>query len=320
MDAEELEAFRDGLRRATATSNGESLDRALCDLGWRDALVEDPRVAVSTLFELQGDANAMSTALDLVLAGALGLDTTKNACVVLPPLGSWRPPAEMVGEGLAAAGLATSSVRRQPTIFVVARANGGLVCAGVEVRDVKLRPVNGLDPSAGLSEATADQVHAVTTSECASDSWAAAVAAGQRAISHELIGASRAMLRLAAGHARERVQFGRPIAAFQAVRHRLADSFVAIEAAEAAVGAAWDDGSPLTAALAKQVAGRSSRVVAHHCQQVLAGIGFTTEHPFHRYLRRTLVLDRILGDARTLSQSLGEQLIATRQLPSLVPL
>ena len=48
--------------------------------------------------------------------------------------------------------------------------------------------------------------------------------------------------------------------------------------------------------MAKAVAGRQARTTARHCQQVLAGIGFTTEHPLHHYVRRTLVLDALLGE------------------------
>src|SRR5207245_4705497 len=110
-------------------------------------------------------------------------------------------------------------------------------------------------------------------------------------LAHELVGASRTMLQLARDHAVDRVQFGRPIASFQAVRHRLADSLVAIEAADAATGAWWEAPSPVAAQLAKAVAGRSARIVTRHAQQVLAGMGFTQEHPFHRYLRRVLGLD-----------------------------
>ena len=73
-------------------------------------------------------------------------------------------------------------------------------------------------------------------------------------------------------------------------------------------------------ALAKAIAGRSARIVARHCQQVLAGVGFTTEHPFHRYLRRMLVLDGLLGDARTLTNQLGEEMLSSRRLPPLLPL
>ena len=150
--------------------------------------------------------------------------------------------------------------------------------------------------------------------------WADAVAAGQRALAHELVGASRAMLELARTHALERIQFDRPIAQFQAVRHRLAESLVAIESAAGVADSAWDDGTPLAAAVAKAVAGRSARLVAKHCQQVLAGIGFTTEHPFHGFMRRALVLDRILGDTGSLTRAMGEELLRTRQLPPMLPL
>ncbi|MBN2623320.1 MAG: hypothetical protein JXA83_08130, partial [Acidimicrobiales bacterium] len=112
----------------------------------------------------------------------------------------------------------------------------------------------------------------------------------------------------------------RPIAQFQAVRHRLAESLVAIEAADAALGAAWDDPSPVGAALAKAIAGRGARTAARHCQQVLAGIGFTTEHPLHTFVRRVLVLDHLFGDARSLTRQLGADLLARRALPSMLPL
>jgi alkylation response protein AidB-like acyl-CoA dehydrogenase len=128
------------------------------------------------------------------------------------------------------------------------------------------------------------------------------------------------MLALARQHALERIQFGRPIATFQAVRHRLAEAFVAIESADAALAAAWDDRTPFAACVAKAVAGRSARTVARHCQQVLAGIGFTTEHDLHLYVRRAIVLDRLLGDARSLTRRLGQDLLARRSLPSILPL
>lgn len=146
------------------------------------------------------------------------------------------------------------------------------------------------------------------------------VAAGRRALAHELIGASRAMLELARTHALDRVQFDVPIASFQAVRHRLAEAYVAIEAADAAVDAAWEEATPFAAAIAKAVAGRSARTVAKHAQQVLAGIGFTAEHPFHRHFRRTRVLDALLGDHRSLTRDLGASLLSDRVLPPILPL
>ena len=88
----------------------------------------------------------------------------------------------------------------------------------------------------------------------------------------------------------------------------------------AAATSIWDDPTPLGSAVAKALAGRSARTVARHCQQVLAGIGFTTEHDLHLYVRRVLVLDRVLGDARSLTRRLGEQLLADRSVPAILPL
>jgi alkylation response protein AidB-like acyl-CoA dehydrogenase len=146
------------------------------------------------------------------------------------------------------------------------------------------------------------------------------LAAGRRALAHELVGSARAMLQLARDHAVDRVQFGVPISSFQAVRHRLADSLVAVETAAAAADGAWLDATPFGAAMAKALAGRQARLVAKHAQQVCAGIGFTTEHDLHRHVRRTYALDHLLGDARTLTRELGTRLLATRQAPPLLPL
>jgi alkylation response protein AidB-like acyl-CoA dehydrogenase len=83
---------------------------------------------------------------------------------------------------------------------------------------------------------------------------------------------------------------------------------------------AWEDGTPVAAAMAKAIAGRAARLVAKHCQQVLAGIGFTDEHEFHTYFRRVLLLDALLGDARSLTKAQGAELLRTRELPGMLPL
>jgi alkylation response protein AidB-like acyl-CoA dehydrogenase len=116
------------------------------------------------------------------------------------------------------------------------------------------------------------------------------------------------------------MQFGRPIARFQAVRHRLADALVAVEALEAALTAARDVPSPDTAALAKAIAGRTAHTVARHCQQVLAGIGFTTEHPFHRFSRRVLALEGLFGSADEIVLDVGRRLLVERRVPTLIEL
>ncbi|MCI3274347.1 acyl-CoA dehydrogenase family protein [Streptomyces cylindrosporus] len=143
------------------------------------------------------------------------------------------------------------------------------------------------------------------------------VAAGRRAVGWWLLGTGRAMLTLARGHALDRVQFGRPLASFQAVRHRLAETLVALEGAEAVLAVAEDG---LGSLLAKAAAGQAALTAARHCQQVLGGIGFTAEHPLHRHVRRAVVLDGLLGSARELTREAGALLRAEGAAPRLVQL
>jgi hypothetical protein len=145
----------------------------------------------------------------------------------------------------------------------------------------------------------------------------APLAAGRRALGWWLVGTSRAMLALARSHALDRVQFGRPLSSFQAVRHRLAETLVVIEGAEATLQAAADD---LGCLLAKAAAGRAALTAARHCQQVLGGIGFTAEHDLHRHIRRALVLDGLLGSARELTREAGARLRERGSAPRLVNL
>lgn len=165
-----------------------------------------------------------------------------------------------------------------------------------------------------------------------------ALAAGRRAVAWWLLGTGRAMLALACTHAVDRVQFGRPIASFQAVRHRLAETLVALDGAEAVVAAASDAaagdasardasagdasaGDPeLGSLLAKAAAGQAALAATRHCQQVLGGIGFTAEHPLHRHVKRALVLDGLLGSARELTREAGRRVISGCAAPRLVDL
>lgn len=134
------------------------------------------------------------------------------------------------------------------------------------------------------------------------------LAAGRRALGWWLVGISRAMLSLARRHALDRVQFGRPVAGFQAVRHRLADTLVAVEGAEATLHVAFSESDGLAALLAKAAAGHGALTAARHCQQVLGGIGFTAEHQLHHHIKRALVLDGLLGSARELTREAGTAL------------
>ena len=252
MDQEDLELFERSLRAAVAA---EDVDAALAELGWHEALDDDPRVAIAVLFRLQGEACARSHALEAVA----GTD-------VFPAAG-----------------------------------------AGVRLGDV---PGGGIDPDLGL----------VPIDGAAPDLDDTHLRLARLAVAHELIGLSRRMLELAREHALGRIQFDQPIAQFQAVRHKLAETLIAIEMAEAVVDAAWIDGTAATSSMAKALAGRAARTAAKHCQQVCAGIGFTTEHDLHRYIRRALVLDELFGPSRGLTKQLGEEILSSRRLPALLPL
>jgi len=274
-------------------------DAVLADLGWLEMLDAEPDDAIGIVFEALGAANAASTALDDVIASALGVKPRPDLAVLLSPYGSWSSPS---GDGLATGRIASARelLAGDRTVAVTA---------------VDVRPVRGIDPAYGLHA-----VQGVVSDAVDAAAWEHAVALGRRAVAHETLGASRAMLALARQHAVERVQFGRPIASFQAVRHRLAESLVAVEALDATLRAAADEPNPTTAALAKATAGRTARTVASHCQQVLAGIGFTTDHAFHQFLKRTMVLDGLFGSADEIAIDLGRQLLAARRVPTLIDL
>jgi hypothetical protein len=146
------------------------------------------------------------------------------------------------------------------------------------------------------------------------------VAAGRHALGWWLVGAGRAMLSLARQHALDRSQFGRPVASFQAIRHRLAETLVAIEGAEATLVAGAAEPDDLSFLLAKAAAGQAALTAARHCQQVLGGIGFTAEHELHRHVKRALVLDAMLGSSRELTREAGKTVRARGFAPRLAQL
>jgi hypothetical protein len=314
IEGEDLELFERSLRRAIEAHTSGELDAALVEVGWHDLLALDARAAVSLLFELQGRASATSSALDHVMAHALGRE---SSAVVLPAIGGWRAPGALDGSRLGVRGLGTSGLAGRETALVIAASAQGHLALVVDTASLELRPAPGIDPWLGVIEVRGEVGGATPLGPA---DWRAAVAAGQLALGHELVGASRRMLELACEHALARVQFGQPIARFQAVRHRLAETLVAIEMADAVLGAAWLDRSAQSAAMAKATAGRSARTAARHCQQVLAGIGFTSEHDLHRHVRRIVVLEQVLGATRALTRELGSEILEQQRLPALLPL
>jgi alkylation response protein AidB-like acyl-CoA dehydrogenase len=284
MDAGERALLEATVRDAVASAS--SAEAALAELGWLDMLAAERDDAIAIVFEALGAANANATALDDVVVSALGLEPGPGRA------------AAFFGFGR---GLATARITSARELLVGR--------AFVPVSTVSVDAMGGIDPDAGIHVVAVEQTPAPD-----------AVAYGRRAVAHQIAGATRTMVELARQHAVDRVQFDRPIARFQAVRHRLAEALVAVEALDATLVAAASDPSSTTAALAKITAGQTARTVASHCQQVLAGVGFTTDHPFHRYLKRTLLLDGLFGRADEIVVAVGHELLAARAVPTLIDL
>ncbi|WP_238412514.1 acyl-CoA dehydrogenase family protein [Saccharothrix deserti] len=130
---------------------------------------------------------------------------------------------------------------------------------------------------------------------------AAARDAGLAGLAAEQVGGCEHALEATVAHVRQRNQFGRPIGSFQAVKHRLADLLVEIEAAKSAAGYAAacvdaaPDELPVAASAAKVVCSAASVRAAAEYVQLHGGIGFTWEHPAHRYVRRARTSEVFLG-------------------------
>ena len=113
----------------------------------------------------------------------------------------------------------------------------------------------------------------------------------------EAVGIAQRALELGIEHAKTREQFGKPIGTYQAVSHQLADTYTDVELARSlAYWAAWcvaedDEQAPIAAAAAKAFATEAAVAACERSIQVHGGIGFTWEHPLHRYYKRALWLE-----------------------------
>jgi len=121
--------------------------------------------------------------------------------------------------------------------------------------------------------------------------------------SAEMLGGASRVMDMAVEYAKERVQFGRPIGSFQAVKHRCADMLVDVEGMRSTVyWAAWcigaaDADAPVAASTAKVWCSDASKRVMASALQVHGGIGFTWEHDLHLFLKRAQLDQLTFGDA-----------------------
>jgi alkylation response protein AidB-like acyl-CoA dehydrogenase len=122
------------------------------------------------------------------------------------------------------------------------------------------------------------------------------------ALSAEMVGGGQMCLEMAVEYAKVRVQFGRPIGSFQAIKHKCADMLLEVESAKsAAYYAGWaaaelNDELPVVASLAKAYCSEAYFHAAAENIQIHGGIGFTWEHPAHLYFKRAKSSELLLGD------------------------
>ncbi|MFF1686803.1 MULTISPECIES: acyl-CoA dehydrogenase family protein [unclassified Streptomyces] len=134
----------------------------------------------------------------------------------------------------------------------------------------------------------------------------------------EAVGAAERALERTVEHVRQREQFGRPIGSFQAVKHRLADVYVQVQAARsAAYYAAWAAGSgsgERAGGLALAQALEALRTAASEAVQLHGGVGFTWEHDAHLYLKRATGDELLFGPVHLLRARAAESAeLFTRQ-------
>src|SRR5579875_329708 len=136
------------------------------------------------------------------------------------------------------------------------------------------------------------------------------------ALAAEALGVAQRALDLAVEHAKTRVQFGRPIGSYQAVSHPLAQTYTDVELARSLVyWAAWcvaeeDERAPLAAACAKAFASEAAVAACERSIQAHGGLGFTWEHPLHRFYKRALWLEGLGARPSALRLEVANLLLA----------
>lgn len=191
-------------------------------------------------------------------------------------------------------------------LLIPAAADGGLSLFAVDRRAgaaVEVTSLDSLDPTRRQANIRLDGCPArlVGPGGGAPVALERARAFGALALAAEALGGARMVLESAVEYSSNRVQFGRSIGSFQAIKHRCADMKVLLETSRAAVMRAAEAlagskvGPNPEVSLAKVYAGDAFFRLASDNLQIHGGIGCTWEHPAHLYLRRAKALQHLLG-------------------------
>jgi alkylation response protein AidB-like acyl-CoA dehydrogenase len=154
--------------------------------------------------------------------------------------------------------------------------------------DVTTVPEHSLDPTRRLARITPGGSTAIGSDPGIADIAAILLAAEQ-------IGAAAQCLELTVDYTKQRIQFGRSIGSFQALKHRMADMYVAVKSARAVVGDAIDAPSPVSAAMARLAASEAFCSVAGEAIQLHGGIAITWGHDMQLYFKRAYSSAQLLG-------------------------
>lgn len=171
---------------------------------------------------------------------------------------------------------------------VVLAVDGGRV---VRWTDVTVEHLTPLDPTRRLARLAPGGTAGVGPDPGLADVAAVLLAAEQ-------VGAAARCLDLTVEYTKQRVQFGRPIGSFQALKHRMADLYVAVQSARAVVDEAVANLTPVTADLARLAAGETFCTVAGEAIQLHGGIAITWEHDMHLYFKRAHSSAQLFGPPR----------------------
>ncbi|MCM3884550.1 acyl-CoA dehydrogenase family protein [Frankia sp. R82] len=256
-------------------------------------------LAASTLLAL-GDKAANADYLPAIAAG-----TTTATLAFAPPSARLATDADAVqvtaarnAQGWTLTGAASYVLdgHTADLLLVLARTGAGLSVFAVDgaAPGVTRTPQQTVDQTRRQATIVLDAVGARLVGE---EGQARAVLAGvfdlaTVALGAEQVGGAAHVLEQAVEYAKIRVQFGRPIGAFQAIKHKLADLHIIVESARSAayhalwVAAESPDELPEAASLVGGCCGDAFVTTARENIQVHGGIGFTWEHPAHLYFKR----------------------------------
>jgi alkylation response protein AidB-like acyl-CoA dehydrogenase len=190
--------------------------------------------------------------------------------------------------------------------LVVGRTDAGLSLFGVrgDAEGLTRTPLLTMDLTRKQARLTFDGVDAwlIGTDGSARDGVARALEHAAVALAAEQVGGAQRCLDMAVDYAKNRIQFGRPIGSFQAIKHKCADMLVEVESARsaasyaAAAAAEASDELTMASSLAKSYCSEAFFHAAAENIQIHGGIGFTWEHPAHLYFKRAKSSELLLGD------------------------